>query len=130
MNFSPFGGHFPGSLSTIQQFTAKFGQDNANNTCSTQISAAGRYAGNSVASFNQQTSQNQQLMMSTKYQQNSSFGNQGLYGGELINPGRIDKIQSYNQPHDIAQSLCATVIQNQQEPKNQQINSASQKVKI
>lgn len=109
MNFSPFGGHFSTTIPAIHQFAAKFTHDNSTNTLCTQDNS--RYTANGVPSFTQHHPPNQQQMLNnSKYQGN--YMNQGVYTHQ--NNIRQDKRQGYEQQHELAQELCAVMLQHTQ----------------
>lgn len=120
MNFSPFGGHFPTSIPGIHQFAAKFGHDTSGRSLfATQDGTSSRYPTNSISTFSQQhtISQQQQVVPTNKYQGNGSYINEnGIYTHQN-NPSRIDKIQNYDAQHELAQELCAAMLQGGQEQK-------------
>lgn len=125
MNFPPFGGHFPGSISTIQQFAAKFGHDTPNNGIyPAQNCVPNRYMPtNSITPLTQQSTTINQHQI-PKYQQNQQYMNQSIYAN--------DKRQNYGDSNDL-QQLCNSLLQNgQSEHKiNQhQINQITEKVGI
>lgn len=115
MNFPSFGGHFPTALPTIHQFAAKFSQESVNNSiCSTQENS-NRYA--EVPTFTQHHhAAHHTLASGAKFQ--NSYINQSLYGQQITL--RQEKRQTY-EPQEVAQELCAAVLQ-QQEKQIEKVN--------
>lgn len=119
MNFSPFGGHFSTSIPTIHHFAAKFTHDNSGNALCPQETNSNRYTANGVPSFTQHHPPNHQQMSTTKYQ-TGTYINQGtMYGHQ--NNIRQDKRQTYDQ-QDLAQELCAAMLQQTQQQTEKQNN--------
>lgn len=116
MNFPSFGGHFSTTLPTIHQFAAKFSQESVTNTiCPTQENS-NRYT--DVPSFTQHHHATHRTLGSGKFQ--NTYINQALYGQQITL--RQEKRPNY-EPQEIAQELCAAVIQ-QQEKQIEKVNSS------
>lgn len=127
MNFSPFGGHFSTTIPAIHQFAAKFTQDNnTTNTICTSQDNNSRYTANGIPSFTQHhppSNQQQQMLNNSKYQTN--YINQSTYPQQNNNIRQENKRQGFEQQHELAQELCAVMLQHTQ---NQPEKQSSDKV--